>query len=127
MLRACRRLLRPGGGIAFCTIFISPGLSQSAYRRALKQGPPRVASNRREHQELLRSAGFVGVSEADLTAEYLRITRQRLEARDRHATDLRQSLGDSEFEQQQLEGRAQIEAIEAGLLRRSLFVAERSR
>jgi hypothetical protein len=75
----------------------------------------------------LRSAGFVGVSDADLTAEFLRITRLRLEARDRHAADLRQSLGDSEFEQQQSEGRAQIEAIEAGLLRRSLFVAKRSR
>ncbi len=127
MLRACGRLLRPGGGIAFYTIFISPGLSESAYRRALKRGPARVASRRREHQELLRSAGFLGVSETDLTAEFLRITRQRLEARDRHAADLRQSLGDSEFEQQQSEAWAQIEAIEAGLLRRSLFVAERSR
>ncbi len=127
MLRACRRLLRPGGGIAFYTIFIPPGLSESAYRRALKQGPARVASRRREHQELLRSAGFVAVSEADLTAEFLRITRQRLEARERYSADLRQSLGDSEFEENQSEGWAQIEAIEAGLLRRSLFVAERPR
>ncbi len=127
MLRACRRLLRPGGGVAFYTIFIPPGLSESAYRRALKLGPARAASRRREHQELLRSAGFVAVSETDLTAEFLRITRQRLEARERHAADLRQSLGDSEFEENQSESRAQIEAIEAGLLRRSLFVAQRPR
>ena len=127
MLRACRRLLRPGGGIAFYTIFIPPGLSESAYRRALKLGPAQAASRRREHEELLRSAGFVKVSETDLTSEFLRITRQRLEARERRATALRQSLGDSEFEENQSESRAQIEAIEAGLLRRALFVAERPR
>jgi hypothetical protein len=127
VLRACRRLLRPGGGIAFYTIFIPPGLSESAYRRALKLGPAQAASRRREHQELLRSAGFVAISEADITSEFLRITRQRLEARERHSADLRQSLGDSEFEENQSESRAQIEAIEAGLLQRSLFVAERPR
>jgi hypothetical protein len=93
----------------------------------MKLGPARAASRRREHEELLRSAGFVKVSETDLTSEFLRITRQRLETRERHSADLRQSLGDSEFEENQSEGRAQIEAIEAGLLRRSLFVAQRPR
>ncbi len=127
MLRACRRLLRPGGGTAFYTIFIPPGLSESAYRRALKLGPARAASRKREHEELLRSAGFVRISETDLTSEFLLITRQRLEARERHSADLRQSLGDSEFEEYQSDGRAQLEAIEAGLLRRSLFVAQRPR
>ena len=113
--------------MAFYTIFIPPGLSESAYRRAVKLGPPQAASRRREHEELLRSAGLVNVSETDLTSEFLRITRQRLEARERHSTALRQSLGDSEFEEDQSQGRAQIEVIEAGLLRRSLFVAERPR
>lgn len=127
MLRACKRLLRPGGGIAFYTIFIPPGLSESAYRRAMKLGPPRAGSRGREHKELLRLAGFVKVSETDLTSEFLRITRRRLEARERHSAALRQSLGDSGFEENQSEGRAHIEAIEDGLLRRSLFVAERPR
>ncbi len=127
MLRACRRILRPRGQLAFYTIFIPPGLSQTAYRRARELGPSGIASRRRAPQELLRSAGFVNVSETDLTSEFLRITQQRLEARERHSADLRQSLGDAEFEENQADGRTQIEAIETGLLRRSLFVAERPR
>ena len=74
MLRACKRLLRPGGGIAFYTIFIPPGLSESAYRRAMKLGPPRAGSRRREHEEPLPLAGFVKVSGTDLTSEVLRIS-----------------------------------------------------
>ena len=106
---------------------MSAWLSESAYRRAVNLGPPQAASRRREHEELLRSAGFMNASETDLTSEFLQITRQRLDARERHSTALRQSLGDPEFEENQADGRAQIEAIEAGLLRRSLFVAERPR
>ena len=127
MLRACRRLLRPGGSLAFYTIFIPPGLSEAAYRRARALGPSGVASRRRAPQELLRSAGFVRISETKLAAEFLRIARAWLEARERHAAELRQSDGESQFEQKQAEDRREVEAIEAGLLRRSLFVAERPR
>lgn len=127
MLRACWRLLRPSGRIGFYTIFIPSGLSESAYRRALRLGPRGVASGKREQQELLRSAGFIDISETDVTAEFLRVARSRLEARERHAAGLRQSEGHSQFEQKQSEERAEIEAIEAGVLRRSLFVAQRPR
>ena len=126
MLRACRRLLQPSGRIGFYTIFIPPGLSESAYRRALRLGPPGVASSRQQ-ADLLSDAGFVDIAETDVTAEFLRIARARLEARGRHAAGLRQTEGKSQFEQKQAEERAQIEAIEAGLLRRSLFVAQRPR
>lgn len=118
-------MLKPGGRLAFYTIFIPPGLSQSAYRRALRLGPRAVASGQREQPELLRSAAFGDIAETDVTAEFLRVARARLEARERHAAELRRSEGHSQFEQKQAEERAQIEAIEAGLLRRSLFVAQR--
>ncbi len=127
MLRASRRALRRGGQLAFYTIFIPPDLSEAAYRRARELGPPGVASRRRAQPELLRSAGFVRVSEIKLTFEFLHIARAWLEARERHAAELRQSEGESQFEQKQAEDRREVEAIEAGLLRRSLFVAERPR
>lgn len=120
-------MLRPGGRLAFYTIFIPPGLSEAAYRRARQLGPSGVASRRRAQPELLRSAGFVRVSETNLTAEFLRIARAWLEARERHAAELRQSEGESQVEQKQAEDRREVNAIEAGLLRRSLFVAERPR
>lgn len=113
--------------MAFYTIFIPPGLSEAAYRRAVRIGARSVASWRREQQELLISAGFVQIEETDVSDEYLRIKRALLDARERYAPDLRRSQGEAEFAQMQKEQRAEAAAIEAGLLRRSLFVALRPR
>ncbi len=119
--------MRPGGPLAYYTIFIPPGLSKTAYRRATRIGSASVTSWRREQPELLTSAGFAQVEETDVTDECLRIRRALLGAKERHATDLRLSQGQSEFDRVQRENRATAAAIEAGLLRRSLFVAERPR
>ncbi len=127
MLRACRRLLRPGRRLAFYTIFIPQGLSEADYRRAARAGAPSVTSWRREQPDLLRSAGFAEVAETDMTDEFLRIARALLEARVRHAPELRATVGESEFTKEQAERRARVAAIEGGLLRLSLFVAERHR
>ncbi len=127
MLRACRRLLRAGGGIAFYTIFIPQGLSEADYRRAARASRTSVTSSRREQQDLLRSAGFAEIAETDVTDEFLRITRALLEARERHSAELRASEGESEFARGQAWRRTRVAVIEGGLLRRSLFVAERGR
>ena len=124
VLRACRRLLRPGGRLGFYTIYIPPGLPEDAYRRAVLAGPEAVVS-RRDHLPLLRSAGFANISETDVTPEFLRVARTYLEARKRHADELRRSEGDAEFDRMQVERRDRVAAIEAGLLRRSLFLARR--
>lgn len=124
MLRACRRLLRLGGRLAFYTILVSPGLSKTHHRRAVQAARTEVAS-RQEYQAMLRSAGFVQIVEMNVTAEYLRTARGWLEARQRHAAELRQSEGDSQFEEKQMQDRAQVKAIQEGLLRRSLFVGKR--
>ena len=126
MLRACKRLLRPAGRIAFYTIFIAPGLSEAAYRRAARAGPSAVTSRRREQVDLLRSAGFAAVREIDVTAAFLRATRAWHEARARYAGQLSQAEGEGSFRERQRDYHLQARAIEAGLLRRSLFVAERA-
>ncbi len=82
--------------------------------------------SRAEQQALLRSAGFVCVEETDVTDEYLRIARAWLAANETHAALVRQSAGEAEFAERQAERRLQIKAIEDGLLRRSLFVAEQT-
>jgi hypothetical protein len=86
-----------------------------------------VTSRRRQQRDLLRSAGFAEIAETDVTDEFLRIARALLEARGRHAIELRESEGVSEFAKEQAARRARAAAIEEGLLRRSLFVAERPR
>lgn len=118
-------MLKPGGRIAFYTIFVPGGLTDREYRRAARAGPRSVAT-RRQHQEMLRSAGFVDIQEQDVTPEFLRTARGWVQARKRYAADLRKSLGESEFAQKQSESRANISAIESGLLRRSLFTAKRA-
>ncbi len=109
--------------MAFYTIFIPQGLSRRDYRRAARAGAPGVTSWRREQSDLLRAAGFVDIEELDLTPEFLRIARAWREALSRHADALRRAEGVPEFEQRVRENRARVAAIEAGLLRRSLFLA----
>ena len=63
-------VFRPGGRIAFYTIFVPPGLTGRDRRRASRAGPPAVAGSS-AYRNLLRSARFVEVDEVDVTAAYL--------------------------------------------------------
>ena len=127
MLRACKRLLRPAGRVAFYTIFIPSGLSQTEYRRAARAGPSAVTSRGWEQADLLRSAGFARIEETDVTEAFLLTTRAWYEARARYAGQLSQAEGEAPFHERQHDYRLQAQAIESGLLRRALFVAERPR
>jgi hypothetical protein len=122
VLRACRRILVPGGRTAFFTILISPGLSRRDQRRAVRLGPRAVASNRVQ-SELVTAAGFVEVDEIDFTDEFLETVRRWLRFSRELETTLRRTLGDDAFDQQLSDRTDMVVAIEAGLLRRSLFVA----
>ncbi len=115
-------MLRPAGRMAFFTIFVAPGLNGSDYRRALRSGPTFVSSRRKEHGELVASAGFSHFEESDLTAEFLVTSRGWQAERSAHATEMFASEGEAEFNERQSDLDVQSKAIEAGLLRRSLFV-----
>ena len=124
MLRACRRVVKPGGRIAYFNIFIAHDIPEDARRRIGKVAPHGVYT-RAEQQGLLRSAGFVRIRETDVTNEYLRVQRALYEANERHARSLRSVLGATQFEEGQTNRQRTLQGIEAGALRRSLFVAER--
>jgi hypothetical protein len=68
----------------------------------------------------------VDVEERDLTADYFSTASRKLEVAEQFAEDMIEMLGRQEYERMQAERRQAISAIEAGLLRRSLFVARRS-
>lgn len=124
MLRACRRLLRPGGRTAFFTIHLSPGLKGDDARRG-KEAAPGKTYARKDYATLLRSAGFTEIEATDVTDEYLRFTGRLLEVNGRHEKALRAAAGDEMFENRQTRREGAIRGIQAGLLRRSLFVARR--
>lgn len=125
VLRACRRLLRPSGRLAFYTIFIPSGLTEAEYRRAVSLGDPPEVVSRAGPSALLRSAGFADFEEIDVTEEYLRTAGGWYAARERYASELRESEGEAEFADSQASRKGRLELIGAGLLRRSLFVAHR--
>lgn len=121
MLRACRSLLRRGRTLAFTTIHLAPDASAADRRRAVEAGP-RAITHRSEHERLLHSAGFAEISHEDLTDAFLRTARAWLEVSDRHADDLAEFEGHQSFDERQAGRRQLIAAVEAGVLRRSLYV-----
>jgi hypothetical protein len=124
VLRACRRILRPGGHTAFFTIHPAAGLTASQRRRAARDGPIAVATARL-HRELLEAAGFSHVTETGYTAEFAATTRAWIHHWDANHKDLAALLGEHEVKQRQTGRRAQLRAIEDGILCRSLFTARR--
>jgi len=124
VLRAIRRLLRPGGRTAYFTIFTTPGLSKQDHRRAVRLGPRAVGSGR-EQAELLDAAGFVPIVVIDMTEDFLETTRRWLSHASELEGGLRRTLGDALFDEQQTDRMEMITAIEEGLLSRALFVGAR--
>jgi cyclopropane fatty-acyl-phospholipid synthase-like methyltransferase len=122
VLRALRKLLRPGGRIALTTIYVTPGLDARLRRRANRSGPRAVAS-RSGQADLLASAGFVGVDVIDVTADFARTARAWLAEMDAHAEQIAALEGRAAFEERQQERRTQLAAIDDGLLRRGLLSA----
>lgn len=122
VLRACRRVLRPGGRMAFTTIYVPEGLEPRLHRRAVRAGPWQVAA-RRPYPQLVEQAGFTDIVELDVTDEYARTQRAWLDLSEVHADALRSLTSDADFAVAQADRRLTMEAIGAGLLRRSIFVA----
>ena len=108
--------------MAIVTIFVAPGLTPSEYRRALRSGPTFVSSRRKDHGELIASAGFDRIEETDLTAEFLLTSRAWQTERSKRAAEMIAAEGEAAFNERQSDLDVQSMAIEAGLLRRSLFV-----
>ena len=124
MLRACGRVLRRGGRIAYYTIFVAEELPARERRRIGKDAPEGLYTHRGQ-QEILKAAGFGRIRETDVTAEYLRVQRALYDANERHQRSLRRVLGDAKFDDAQSSRKVTLACIESGHYRRSLFVAER--
>lgn len=123
MLRACRRVLRPDGWMAFHVIFVASGLSEEDAARADAAGPPYVSAAG-SYTELLASAGFGEIDELDLTDQYRLTAAAWFRESVRAARQLEEIFGVEEFRQRQQEREETLAAIEGGLLRRWLFASQ---
>ena len=123
VLRACRRVLKPGGRIAFYTIYVSPDLSAADYGRIMKFWPSASAGSRSLSEML--EAGFIGVRDTDVTKQYQKTSRAWVEGRRRRYDKLAQAMGEETLKGKIEEGKAILASIKDGLLRRSLLTARR--
>jgi cyclopropane fatty-acyl-phospholipid synthase-like methyltransferase len=123
-LRECLRVLRPGGVTAFFVIHLSPGVTHSQRRRAIRDGPTFVTSSH-SYPEMLEAAGFTDIRETDYTASYGDTARAWGEQRERFEKELTDAIGGAAFEERQADGRAKVRAIEDGILHRALLTARR--
>jgi hypothetical protein len=77
--------------------------------------------------ELLRRAGYVDVAEFDVTDEFRTTARRWIEQWDTHRDALIELHGAADFENRQALRRTELQAVEDGLLCRSLVVGRRPR
>lgn len=120
VLRASRRLLRPGGRLAFLTISIAGDLSAADHRRAAAAGPP--SPDGPHVSDMLHRAGYTDVAEQDVTDAYLTTARAWLTTRLRHRDAVR-PLDPQMYDSRVAQGEASIAAIKDGLLHRTLHIA----
>ena len=110
--------------MGFTCIIEAAGLAPAARRRARAAGPRAVAM-RSDHRRLLRSAGFVDVTEVDVTPAFRATAAAWLAEWESHADDLARLEPPGGFEQRLADRRVLLAAVDAGLLRRTMLVARR--
>jgi hypothetical protein len=125
VLRACRTVLKPGGRLAFYTIFTAPGISDGDRALALRLRPLALSWRDLTVRDLLARAGFGDIRESDLSEEFVRTQRLFLASQTRHAEGLRPLKPPGDFDRDLKSSTKQIPLLERGIIRRALFVARR--
>ncbi len=122
VLRGCRRVARGGARMVFTVIVPAPSLGAPERQIAIESGPPFVDVPD-DYAVLLDQSGWCLQERADLTAAFLRSMRTHLEGMRARADALAALVGSDELTERMKRRQATIAAVEAGLLRRELFVA----
>jgi cyclopropane fatty-acyl-phospholipid synthase-like methyltransferase len=115
-------LLRPGGRMAFTTIYVPDDLTPKQHRVGVRAGPWQVAT-RRPYPELVAQAGFEDITEVDVSDDYLTTQQAWRDQNEAHSATLRELIAEDDFRAAQRDRRRALEAIAAGLLKRSVFTA----
>ena len=110
--------------MAFQVIHTAPDLSERERRRAHQSGPWAVSSPHAP-DELMRRAGFVDVAVVDQTEQFRTTAAAWIREWDEHRDELVALYGQAEFDTRQQDRNVQQQAIDDGLLRRSLAFGRR--
>ena len=124
MLRECHRILKPGGRLVGLSIHTPASLTPAQEERAAELGPSLV-SGCDSPQELTGAAGFFHLQIIDVTSRFKQTCSLWLTAMKELETQLREELGDADFEDELNQKEGMLTGIDEGLLRRSLIICER--
>lgn len=122
VLRACRRVARDDARMVFTVIAPAPSLTDDEHRIAIEAGPKFVDVDD-DYEQLLAGSGWCVREKIDMTAALLDYMRAELEGMEARAPALGEVFGSEGFGERLRRQRATIDALDAGLLRRELFVA----
>jgi SAM-dependent methyltransferase len=126
VLRACRRVARDGARTVFTVIAPAPSLADSERQIAIASGP-KFVDTPDDYAVLLDQSGWCLRERTDLTAELLQYMRAELEGMHARADALNELLGSDGFAERVERRQAMVSALDAGFLRRELFVARAGR
>jgi len=123
MLKECRRVISDGAKMLFYVIAPKRGLSGSDLAEACEVGPPFVGVPD-NYEALLDASGWKLLLNTDLTEDYRLALRKLVTGLEAGADELKQVMGVDDYADQLIRRRAQINAIERGLLERELFLVQ---
>jgi ubiquinone/menaquinone biosynthesis C-methylase UbiE len=126
VLRACRRVARDGATTLFTVMAPAPSLTDSDRQIAIASGP-KFVDTADDYAVLLDQSEWCLRTRADLTAEHVQYMRAELKGIQARTEALTELLGVDGFTERVKRQQAMIAAIDAGFLRRELFVARASR
>lgn len=121
MLKECRRAIRDAGKMLFYVIAPTRGLSGNDLAEACELGPPFVGTPD-SYEALLKASGWQVIENTDLTTEYLQALKRLVSGLESGAEELKPVMGHDDFTEHLIRRRAQIDAIERGLLEREMFL-----
>lgn len=121
-LAECRRVIRPGGRMAFSVIYIAEGLSAAGYAAAAATAPD-FAETDTSYPTLLSETGWATIQRHDLTAEFMDSCIRKLNAEEDQRAGL-EPLISRNFDERQAQIRRRIAVLEQGHMRRELFFVE---
>jgi len=122
VLRACNRVLTPGGRISFLVIALSGESSPEV--RAGDVGPE-FADADPGYPALMAAADFADIVVIDVTADYAQTLDDWTTAWDTERTELESLLGAADFADRQTRRQRAAQAVRAGDLQRLWVTARR--
>jgi len=120
VLRACKRVLAPGGCLVFDVVSVPAHLAG----RTDLDGDYGFVATPEPYENLLSKAGFTDFGTRDTTAGYITVAERWLDAAEDLEVDLRGALGDDVFEDKVASRKESYGLLLDGRLSRTLYWAK---